>query len=371
MKDLTRDLLTFLDESTCNFLAVKNIRRRLDACGFQSLDLRDHWDLKAGGNYYTTINDSALFAFRVGEGEAHEGFRIVCSHTDSPGFRLKPNCEITSDGNMLTLNTEVYGGPILYTWFDRPLSISGRVVLRSEDPFRHEVRMVKFSRPLLTIPHLAIHYNRSVNEGNPLSKQRDMLPLMAILDDQHETKGCITRMVADELGISEAQIADYDLTLYATEPACTFGMHDEFISASRIDDLEMAHCALTALCNAVEGKKVDEDYAGEATAAAAKWLARNSRVVIFDEPTRGIDVAAKVEIYNLMNQLKQQGIAVMFVSSEMPEVMGIADRIIVMCDGRITGEVMAKETTQAEILTLATKFENKFAADAAQGGTEK
>ena len=90
-----------------------------------------------------------------------------------------------------------------------------------------------------------------------------------------------------------------------------------------------------------------------------KWLARNSRVVIFDEPTRGIDVGAKVEIYNLMNELKQQGIAVMFVSSEMPEVMGIADRIIVMCDGRITGEVMAKETTQNEILTMATAFEDK------------
>ncbi len=95
-----------------------------------------------------------------------------------------------------------------------------------------------------------------------------------------------------------------------------------------------------------------------------KWLARDSRVVIFDEPTRGIDVAAKVEIYNIMNQLKQQGIAVLFVSSELPEVMGIADRIIVMCDGQITGEVMAKETTQEEILTLATKFENKFAQQA-------
>ena len=95
-----------------------------------------------------------------------------------------------------------------------------------------------------------------------------------------------------------------------------------------------------------------------------KWLARNSRVVIFDEPTRGIDVAAKVEIYNLMNQLKEQGIAVMFVSSEMPEVMGIADRILVMCDGRITGEVMARETTQDEILTLATRFETKVAAQA-------
>lgn len=92
-----------------------------------------------------------------------------------------------------------------------------------------------------------------------------------------------------------------------------------------------------------------------------KWLARNSRVVIFDEPTRGIDVAAKVEIYNLMNELKQQGIAVMFVSSEMPEVMGIADRIIVMCDGRITGEQKAEEATQSQILTLATQFEKKIA----------
>lgn len=92
-----------------------------------------------------------------------------------------------------------------------------------------------------------------------------------------------------------------------------------------------------------------------------KWLARNSKVVIFDEPTRGIDVAAKVEIYNLMNELKKQGIAVMFVSSEMPEVMGIADRIIVMCDGRITGEVMADDTTQNEILSLATRFEKKIA----------
>ena len=93
-----------------------------------------------------------------------------------------------------------------------------------------------------------------------------------------------------------------------------------------------------------------------------KWLARNSRVVIFDEPTRGIDVAAKVEIYNLMNELKQQGIAVMFVSSEMPEVMGIADRIIVMCDGRITGELAAEEATQNQILTLATQFEKKIAS---------
>jgi ribose transport system ATP-binding protein len=90
-----------------------------------------------------------------------------------------------------------------------------------------------------------------------------------------------------------------------------------------------------------------------------KWLARNSRVVIFDEPTRGLDVAAKVEIYNLMNELKKNGIGVMFVSSEMPEIIGFADRILVMCDGRITGEFSGHDVTQGEILEKATQFEVK------------
>ncbi len=90
-----------------------------------------------------------------------------------------------------------------------------------------------------------------------------------------------------------------------------------------------------------------------------KWLARQSRVVIFDEPTRGIDVAAKVEIYHLMNKLKQEGIGVMFVSSEMPEIMGMSDRIVVVCDGRITGEFMRADATQQKILEKAMQFENK------------
>lgn len=95
-----------------------------------------------------------------------------------------------------------------------------------------------------------------------------------------------------------------------------------------------------------------------------KWLARDSRVVIFDEPTRGIDVAAKVEIYHLMNRLKQQGIAVIFVSSEMPEVLGISDRILVMCDGRITGEMLREDATQEKIMELATRFEKKLGSEA-------
>jgi ribose transport system ATP-binding protein len=87
-----------------------------------------------------------------------------------------------------------------------------------------------------------------------------------------------------------------------------------------------------------------------------KWLMRDAQVVIFDEPTRGIDVASKIEIYNIINELKKNGIGVMFVSSELPEVLGMSDRILVMCNGRITAELVTRETNQEEILRYATQY---------------
>jgi ribose transport system ATP-binding protein len=87
-----------------------------------------------------------------------------------------------------------------------------------------------------------------------------------------------------------------------------------------------------------------------------KWLMRRARVVIFDEPTRGIDVASKIEIYHIINELKQKGIGVILVSSELPEVLGMSDRILVMCEGRITGELATRETNQEEILGYATRY---------------
>ena len=131
---------------------------------------------------------------------------------------------------------------------------------------------------------------------------------------------------------------------------------------SRSKEDELCERAVTELGVKTPGVDIDAGNlsgGNQQKVVVGKWLVRNSRVVIFDEPTRGIDVAAKVEIYHIINELKKRGIAVLIVSSEMPEVMGIADRIVVMCDGRITGEVMSEETSQNEILTLATRFENK------------
>lgn len=247
MNPSTASLLRFLDNSPCNFLAAANVAEELDKAGFTRLYMADHWNLRPGGRYYVMQNDSAIFAFVPGTGAPEDGFKIVCAHSDSPGFRIKPAAEMTGKAPVLKLNTEVYGGPILYTWFDRPLSISGRVILRSDDILRPAMRLVDFRRPLLTIPHLAIHYNRSVNDGNPLSKQKDMLPVLALLKDKAEADGYLLRLLSEELGVGQDEILDFDLTLYDTTPACLFGTSEEFISSGRIDDLEMVHAALSAL----------------------------------------------------------------------------------------------------------------------------
>lgn len=252
MNRLTADLLSFLDASPCNFLAVKNIIDRLEAAGFSQADMTGSWNLKPGDRRYVVKNSSAIFAFIVGSGSPSAGYRIISAHSDSPGFRIKPNAEIVNEGGIVTLNTEVYGGPILYTWFDRPLSISGRVILKGDSPLEPVTRLVDFRRPLLTIPHLAIHYNRSVNDGNPLSKQRDMLPVLGRVASKEEGKGLLRSMVATELKVSPDDILDFDLTLYDTTPACLVGLNEEFISSGRIDDLEMAHAALSSLIAAAD-----------------------------------------------------------------------------------------------------------------------
>ena len=243
---MIQDLISFLDKSVVNFLAADTVVRMLEVDGFSHLDTRDHWDIVPGGKYYITHNGSAVFAFIAGR-KPLSPFRIICAHTDSPGFRVKPNCEMLSDGRMLRLNTEVYGGPILYTWFDRPLSLAGRVILRTDNPLRPRMVPLRFNRPICTIPHLAIHFNRAVNEGNPLSKQKDMLPVVGRLPEGEEPRGWLTRTIAAELGVDAADILDYDMSLYALEGACLVGAYNDFITSGRIDDLSMAHAALTAI----------------------------------------------------------------------------------------------------------------------------
>jgi len=247
------ELIDFIYESPDSFHAVSSIKKILLENGFS--ELRDHesWEIRKGGRYFTVKNGSAVTAFVAGRGDLkEEGFRIIGAHTDSPGFRIKPAPEIKVEGAYVKLNTEVYGGPILNTWMDRPLSAAGRVTVESGDIMKPEEYLVNFRKPILVIPNLAIHMNREVNKGIELNRQKHTLPLLATISEKLEADGCFIRAIAEELGVSEEKILDFDLFLYEYEKGCVMGMFDEFISSGRLDDLMMVHAGIKALAESGE-----------------------------------------------------------------------------------------------------------------------
>ena len=251
-------LLKFLDASPVNFLAARNIACELEQNGYRRLDPQQPLgELKAGDKVYVTKNDSSVYAFHLGRKPlAETGFHMICAHSDSPTFRVKPHAEMTGEGGLVRLNTEVYGGPILSTWFDRPLTLAGRVIVRGKDAMSPETMLMHVRRPLLQISNLAIHFNRQVNDGVKLSKQKDMLPLLGQINDELEQGNLLMNVIVEELSkqrpVSHEDILDFDLYLADTQPACTFGVHDEFISSGRLDDLSMCFAGLEALIAAPE-----------------------------------------------------------------------------------------------------------------------
>ena len=263
-------LLDFLDASPVNFLAAQNIATELEKAGYRKLDPREPiGNVKAGDKLYVTKNDSSVYAFHIGrQPMAEAGFRMICAHCDSPTFRIKPNAEMLCEGGIVKLNTEVYGGPIMSTWFDRPLTIAGRVIVRGQDALNPETLLLHVKRPLLQISNLAIHFNRQVNDGVKLSKQKDMLPILGIINDELEKGNLLMNIICGELSIKPEQVLDFDLYLADATPACTFGVHDEFLSSGRLDDLSMCFAGLEAM--------IDTD-----TADATKVLA------IFDNEETG------------------------------------------------------------------------------------
>ena len=248
-------LLKFLDASPVNFLAAKQLSDALSQAGFRRLDpCEPLGKVKAGDQFFVTKNDSSVYAFRLGRKPmAEAGFRMICAHCDSPTFHIKPNAEIACEGGLVKLNTEVYGGPIMSTWFDRPLTLAGRVIVKGDTALSPRTLLLHVKRPLLQISNLAIHFNRQVNDGVKLSKQKDMLPLLGIITDELEKGNLLMNVICGELDVKPADVLDFDLYLADATPACTFGVHDEFISSGRLDDLSMCYAGLEALLAAPSG----------------------------------------------------------------------------------------------------------------------
>lgn len=250
---MIKRLLSFLDASPVNFLAVKNLTDELQQHGYHRIDTTEALGtVKAGDKFFVTKNDSSIYAFQIGrKALAETGFHMICAHCDSPTFRIKPHAEIDCEGGIVKLNTEVYGGPIMSTWFDRPLTLAGRVIVKSKDVMTPTTLLLHVKRPLLQISNLAIHFNRQVNDGVKLSRQKDVLPILGIINDELEKGNLLMNIILEELNkqqtVAREDILDFDLYLADATPACTFGAHNELISSGRLDDLSMCFAGLEAL----------------------------------------------------------------------------------------------------------------------------
>ncbi|WMW21696.1 M18 family aminopeptidase [Methanolobus mangrovi] len=241
------DFFGFMKNATTAVQTVDTIRERLDAEGFMELNMNEPWKLNLSGKYYLTPYPSMLVGFTIGSDQyLTKGVKIIAAHTDSPGFRIKPSPEVNSEG-MLTLNVERYGGPILNTWFDRPLSIAGRIAVRSDEVLKPKVIHLDFQRPILIIPNLAIHMNHEVNKGVEIKVQKEMQPLLTQLIEDEIKDNYLLDLVAEKAGVAREDILDMDLNVYCSEEGMLVGAKEEFISCPRIDDLSMVYAAMEAL----------------------------------------------------------------------------------------------------------------------------
>jgi len=282
-KKLALELVDFLYDSPSACHGVKATQKILDKNGFVEIKETDKWNLQAKGKYYVIKNDSALIAFEVGTGDIEEkGFRLIGAHTDVPGFRIKPNPQMISEGKYVKLNTEVYGGPILHTWYDRPLSIAGKVSLKGSSPLKPETRLVNINKPLLIIPSLAIHMNREVNEGYKINRQVDTLPLLGLINDKLEKEDYLMNIISEELQVNKEDILNFELGLYEYERGSLIGMNEELISSGRFDDLWMVFSGIKALVDSRENEAtkvmicIDNEEIGSLTAEGANSTLLNN-----------------------------------------------------------------------------------------------
>lgn len=256
--NFAQELIDFITESPTAFHATYNVEQSLKEDGFTEVKECDKWNIEKGGKYYLKKNDSAIIAFTVGDDEIEQtGFRLIGAHTDSPTFRIKPASEIKVENSYVKLNTEPYGGLILNTWMDRPLSLAGRVVLKGSDVFNPEIKLINIKRPIMIIPNIAIHMNRNINKGVELNPQNDMLPILTLINDKLESESYLLDLISEELKVNKEDIIDFDLYLYEVEKGCIMGLNNEFISCGRLDDLQMVHAGIKAIIDAKSKKSTN------------------------------------------------------------------------------------------------------------------
>lgn len=267
-RESARELLAFIDRSPSCYHVISNIKEILASDGYEELQEGRPWKLEAGRNYFVSRNGSSLIAFKLPTKE-FSGYQIISSHSDSPTFKVKEHPEIVTENKYVKLNVEKYGGMICSPWFDRPLSVAGRIMVKEKEKIC--TRLVDIDRDLVMIPNLAVHMNREVNEGYKYNVQDDMLP---VLGDE-TAKGSFLRMVAENAGVLKESVLSTDLFLYNRVKGSFWGANEEYISSGRLDDLQCAFASLQGFRKGNSTKSVavycvlDNEEVGSATKQGA------------------------------------------------------------------------------------------------------
>lgn len=239
---ITKEMLQFIEDSPSCFHAATSICELLKKQGFAALKETESWKLEPGEGYYVVRNDSSVIAFVLPKEEA-SGFHITAAHSDSPSFKVKESPETTVEEHYVKLNTEKYGGMILSTWLDRPLSVAGRIAVKEKD--KVVTKLVNVDKDLLVIPSVAIHFNREVNKGIEYNSQVDMLPLYADASLEKE-KSSLLKKVAKAAEVKQEEILGHDLFLYTRQAGKIWGESGEFVLSPRLDDLQCAYACVKA-----------------------------------------------------------------------------------------------------------------------------
>ncbi len=226
-------LIKFINNSPTAFHTVKSVKDALLEAGFTEVFEKEPFAFSDGGKHFVIRGGSSIIAFK-GKGD---GFMITASHSDSPCFKVKDEL---SSATYTRLATEKYGGMIHYTWLDRPLSVAGRVVVKTESGVK--TVLVNIEKAALTIPSVAIHLNRGVNDAAKFNPAVDLLPLAGTTD----AKGALMSAIAAQAGVDISDIISHDLFLYNAEEGRVIGINDEFILSPRIDDLGCVYASLEA-----------------------------------------------------------------------------------------------------------------------------
>lgn len=279
MVDFNTGLLEFLHASPTPFHATKNIAAALLSKGFIPLYDGDSWKLEQGKRYLVTRNDSSIIAFVYGKSPLFDsGIRMLGAHTDSPCLKVKPRAELNRRG-YFQLGVEVYGGALLAPWYDRDLSMAGRVTYR--DQFDQIAStLVDFERPIAVVPSLAIHLDREANNLRTINAQKDIVPLVLQLPADEAPLPDFRGLLHAELQKQQPQLAikqvlDYEISLYDTQPPALIGLEQDFISSARLDNLLSCFIGLQALLEADDEVSsllicTDHEEVGSASCCGAK-----------------------------------------------------------------------------------------------------